>query len=286
MKFFRILLFFIHSVLFTASPVYAQDWREKMKLLIYSPRYFGPNAFPMPEMRNGDVGRRIEAEVRGEYHYYKGDQTKDIYARILVPFVKGRAGVEVSLVLWEKYKTTTEVRDERFATETEWPKGCTGDIIFTSFFQVLRSEKWADIVVSGTIRTASGNRLVDARYTDAAAYWFDLNIARNLWKSTDEQASLRMQILGGFYCWMTNDIVHRQNDAIAYGAGITGTYKSFILASDVSGIHGYENKGDRPIHWRNKLSYELKKNILTFRYTHGIKDRLYDSYSLGYTRCF
>lgn len=284
MKFFYISLFFTLTSLFT--PSYAQDWRDKMELLIYSPRYFGPNAFPMPEMRNGDVVRRIEAEVRGEYHYYKGDKTKDIYARILVPFVKGRAGVEVSLVVKEKYKMTQETSDERFAAGTEWPSGCTGDVIFTSFFQVLRSEKWADIVLSGTIRTASGNRLADARYTDAAAYWFDLNIARNLWKSVDGQASLRMQMLGGFYCWMTNDRVHRQNDAIAYGVGLTGTYKSFILASDFTGIYGYKNNGDRPLHWRNKLSYELKKNILTFRYTHGMKDRLYESYSLGYTRCF
>jgi hypothetical protein len=286
MKFFHISLFCILFLFLTASPSSAEDWRDKMELIIYSPRYFGPNAFPMPEMRNGDVGRRIEAELRGEYHYYKGDKTKDIYARVLVPFVKGRAGVEVSLIVREKYKMLPETKDERFAAETEWPTGCTGDLIFTSFFQVLRSEKWADIVLSGTIKTASGNRLADARFTDAAAYWFDLNIARNLWKSTDGLASLRMQILGGFYCWMTNDRVYRQNDAIAYGGGLTGTYKNFILASNISGIRGYKNNGDRPIHWQNKLSYELKKNILTFRYTHGMKDRLYESYSLGYTRCF
>ncbi|RHJ87615.1 hypothetical protein [Parabacteroides sp. AM08-6] len=281
-----ISLFCILFSFFTIPLLHAEDWRDKTKLLIYSPRYFGPNAFPLPEMRNGDVSKRIEAEVRGEYHYYKGDKTKDLYARVLVPFVKGRAGVEVSLVVLEKYKMTPETRDERFAVATESPIRCTGDVIFTSFFQVLRSEKWADIVLSGTIRTASGGRLCDARYTDAAAYWFDLNIARNLWKSTDGKASLRMQVLGGFYCWMTNDLVHRQNDAMAYGGGLTGTYKGFTLSSDISGIRGYKNNGDRPIHWRNKLSYELKKNILSFRYTHGMKDRLYESYSLGYTRCF
>lgn len=286
MKSIYILLIFALSATLFSPVSHAEDWRDKTKFLIYSPRYFGPNAFPLPELRNGDVSRRFEVEVRGEYHHYSGDKTKDLFARVLIPFVKGRAGVEVSLVAWEKYKMTPETRDERFAVETESPIRCTGDVIFSAFFQVLRSEKWVDMVVSGTIKTASGGRLCDARFTDAASYWFDLNIARTLWKSADEKASVRMQLLGGFYCWMTNDPYHRQNDAMAYGVGLTGKYKGFTLATDVSGIQGYENNGDRPVHWRNHLNYEIKKNIVSFRYTHGIKDRLYDTYSLGYTRCF
>ena len=51
-------------------------------------------------------------------------------------------------------------------------------------------------------------------------------------------------------------------------------------------FYGYENNGDRPIHWRNNLRYEIKKNIISFRYTHGMKDNLYETYSLGYIRCF
>lgn len=286
MKYLHTLLIAVIAFSLFSPVLHAEDWRDKTELLIYSPRYFGPNAFPMPEMRDGQVGRRIEAEVRGEYHYYRGDKTQDLFARILIPFVKGRAGAEVSLVVFEKYKMTPETRDERSAVATESPINCTGDLIFSSFFQVLRSEKWADIVLSGTIRTASGGRLCDARYTDAAAYWFDLNIGRNLWKSADGLASIRMQMLGGFYCWMTNSLVHRQNDAIAYGVGVTGRYRGFTLATNLTGVYGYKDNGDRPIHWRNNLTYEIKKNIVSLRYTHGMKDRLYETYSLGYIRCF
>lgn len=92
--------------------------------------------------------------------------------------------------------------------------------------------------------------------------------------------------MAGFYCWMTNDLVHRQNDAISYGAGFTGTYRNFMLRTDLSGFYGYENNGDRPIILRNNLTYEIKKNIVSLRYDHGMKDRLYDSYSLAYIRCF
>lgn len=282
---FRSLLLALISSLFIPS-VQADDWRDKSELLIYSPRYFGPNAFPIPELRTGEVGSRIEAEVRGEYHYYRGDQTKDIFARILIPFVKGRAGIEASWVIIEDYKLTPETRDERFAVETESPIKYNGDIIISSFFQVLKSEKWADLMISANIKTASGGRLCDARFTDAASYWFDLTAGRKVLQNTEGNASLRIQAMAGFYCWMTNDRVHRQNDAISYGAGFTGIYRNFTLRTDLSGFYGYENNGDRPILLRNNLTYEIKKNIISLRYDHGMKDRLYETYSLGYIRCF
>lgn len=282
---FRSLLLALISSLFIPS-VQADDWRDKSELLIYSPRYFGPNAFPIPELRTGEVGSRIEAEVRGEYHYYRGDQTKDIFARILIPFVKGRAGIEASWVIIEDYKLTPETRDERFAVETESPIKYNGDIIISSFFQVLKSEKWADLMISANIKTASGGRLCDARFTDAASYWFDLTAGRTVLQNAEGNASLRVQAMAGFYCWMTNDRVHRQNDAISYGAGFTGIYRNFTLRTDLSGFYGYENNGDRPILLRNNLTYEIKKNIISLRYDHGMKDRLYETYSLGYIRCF
>lgn len=61
-------------------------------------------------------------------------------------------------------------------------------------------------------------------------------MGRNLWKSADGKASIRMQALAGFYCWMTNDMVHRQNDAISYGVGFTGKYRGFTLATNLAGF--------------------------------------------------
>lgn len=269
-----------------SAHVHAEDWRDKTELLIYSPRYFGPNAFPIPELRSGRVSNRIEAEVRGEYHSYSGDKTKDLFARVLIPFVRGRAGIEVSFLIIEKYKMTPETRDERFAVETESPIPYNGDVVVSSFFQVLKSEKWADLMVSANLKTASGGRLCDARFTDAASYWFDLTAGRTLFKDQTGTVSLRVQAMAGFYCWMTNDMVHRQNDAISFGVGLTGVYRGFTLSSNLSGFYGYENNGDRPLLLRNNLSYELKKNILSFRYNHGMQDSLYDTFSLGYIRCF
>lgn len=264
----------------------AGNWWDKMEFLKYTPRYFGPNAFPMPELIAADLPRQWEVEVRGEYHTMPGDRTKDLFARLYIPMVKGRAGLTVSGVVQEWYKTSAEVRDERSAVETSSPIPCFGDIIVNCYYQVLRNSRWLDAVISANIKTASGGRLCDARFTDAASYWFDCNLARNVWEDPSCNASLRLQMLAGFYCWMTNSMTHRQNDAFCYGAGIRGTYRDFLLDCDVAGFNGYRGEGDKPIQLRLKLEYELKKNVISFRFKHGIRDILYDSYSLAYIRRF
>ena len=124
----------------------------KVEYLTYSPRYFGPNAFPIPELVGGSLSSRWEVELRGEYHKTRGDQTKDIFTRLYIPVVKGRVGVNVSWVFQEWYEMSPEVRDERYAVELKSPIVCRGDVIFNFYFQALRSEKWMDIVVSAKPR--------------------------------------------------------------------------------------------------------------------------------------
>ncbi|MDR1200689.1 MAG: hypothetical protein LBL58_03530 [Tannerellaceae bacterium] len=294
MKLIHYLLISI-SILFISLPnvqaegEYTGDgWRDKGMLLIYSPRYFGPSAFPIPELRTALAPSRFEVELQGRYHYYTGDKTKDLFARLMIPVVKERVGVEVTAIIKEDYKLTSETRDERNAVETELPphESYQGDIIISTLFQVLRSEKWMDIMASLNFKTASGGRLCDARFTDAVTYWMDITIGKDLLKNESGTATLRMQAMAGFYCWMTNDIIHRQNDATSFGVGFTSTYCHFTLSSDLSGFYGYKNNGDRPLILRNNLTYEFKKNIISLRYNHGMKDYLYDNYSIGYIRCF
>ena len=284
-------LLFLAIHLYSTNSLWAQenadwDWREQMKLLIYKPRYFGPNAFRIQELHSGRISARWEIEVRGEYHYYAGDPTKDLFARLYVPIANGKAGVEIRGVVAETYLTDDATKQARHAAESQPPNTCTGDIILSSYYQVLTSDKWLDLAVSGSLKTASGNRLCDARYTDAASYWFEMTAGRNLLQTADKSIAFRLQGMIGFYCWMTNDLVHRQNDAILYGYGGSLNIKNLSLAANWSGIHGYQKNGDRPVVFRSKLNLEVKKNILSLRYNHGIRDFLYDTYSVAYIRCF
>ena len=284
-----LLFFTIHF--YAAGSLSAQeyadmDWRDRMKLLVYTPRYFGPNAFRIQELNSGRLSTRWELEVRGEYHYYTGDKTKNLFGRLYIPVANGKAGIEISGVVYETYLTDEKTKQERNAVANSPPITCTGDLIITSYYQLLQSDKICDISVSGTLKTASGNRLCDARYTDAASYWFEMTAGRNLLQTADESVALRAQGMLGFYCWMTNDLVHRQNDALLYGYGGSLKWKNLTMAANWSGFHGYMKKGDRPVLFRSKMEFEMKKNILSLRYNHGIRDFLYDTYSVAIIRCF
>lgn len=286
MSIFRKILSVIILFVSVVSSVQADDWWEKRQFLTYSPRYFGPNAFPYPELMGGKLPSRWEVELRGEYHTMKGDQTEDIFARVYIPIAKGKAAINASWTIAEWYKTSEAVRDERHAVDVKSPIGCHGDILLNFYYQVWSSEKWLDIIASANLKTASGNRLCDARYTDAVSYWFDVNFGRNLWESYNKQFNVRLEGLLGFYCWMTNLEMNRQNDAFLYGTALSAKCRNFTAKLDYVGFKGYLKNGDRPMLLRARLAYEVKKNIISFRYRHGLQDFQYDTFSLGYIRCF
>lgn len=275
------------ALAFWAAGAGAQDeWRDNLPYLIYTPRYFGPNAFPLPELREGRLRGRAEAEVRGEYQACKGDRTKDVYARVYLPVAGGKAAVEAYMVMYEYYNMTAEVVAERHAWAQSWPSGAHGDVVVSALYQVVESAEWADVTAEAALKTASGNRLVDARYTDAAAYWFDLSAGRTVYSSPGGGSWLRLMAMAGFYCWMTNDLVHRQNDALAWGAGLSGRAGAVGFEASLRGFYGYENTGDRPVQLGLRMDYSRGLNALSLRYRRGLKDALYDSFSAAYIRYF
>jgi hypothetical protein len=285
-RLFALAGLFTFSLTVVSLPAQENGWQSP--LLVYSPRYFGPSAFPIPQLRFGQVGNQYELEARGQYHYYTGDRTTDLFTRALLPFVKGRAGLEVSFLVVEKYKTTDATRKERHAIENECPPnaGYCGDVVVSAFFSLLRNPRFCDALFNFGLKTASGGRLCDARFTDAASYWFDLDLGRDLLRSADGSRALRLGALAGFYCWMTNSGVDRQNDAFLFGGGLSGRLGRFSLRSDLAGFSGYRDDGDHPLVWRNNFRFEFRKNVLSLCYDHGMKDNLYDTYSIGYIRRF
>ena len=101
-KYLSRILLITFAFVFSVADGHADGWRDKTELLIYSPRYFGPNAFPIPEMRDGRVSERYEVEVRGEYHHYTGDKTWDIVGRALLPVFQRACGNRSELVFQGK----------------------------------------------------------------------------------------------------------------------------------------------------------------------------------------
>ncbi len=265
---------------------FAQDWRDQMQKLIYTPKYFGANAFPIPEVRSGIVGDKYELEVRYDYHKADGDETQNIFGRLFVPFGKGVAALDVRWIPVEYYKTSEAIRIERNASRTDPSSEVHGDIMVIAMFQLLKSKKWLDAELSAGLKTGSGNMLVDARYTDAANYWFDIHAGRNLFSNEKERLNLRLAVMGGFYCYMTNSLIHRQNDAWMLGGGLKAQVKNMFLDADIRGFEGYWNQGDQPMLFHTKLKYAYKNHAIYFRYQEGLHDYIYQTYSGGYVFSF
>ncbi len=280
----RLLFCFI---LISSLTCFAQDWRDDMEKLVYTPRYFGANAFPIPEVRSGRISDKYEIEVRYDYHKAKGDKTQNIFGRFFAPFGKGVAALDVRWIPFEYYKTSEAVRKERNAVNLS-PQGdeAHGDVVVIAMFQLLKSKKWLDAEASLGLKTASGNMLVDARHTDAASYWVDIHLGKDLFSNEKQKLNLRLALMGGFYCYMTNNLVHRQNDAWMLGGGFKFQVENIFLDVDVRGFDGYWNQGDQPMLFYTKLKYAYKNHAVYFRYQDGLHDYIYQTYSGGYAFSF
>ena len=112
------LLFVCFLFMISLSCFSQEDWREEMGNLTYSPKYFGANAFPIPEVRSGIIKGKYEIEARYDYHHAKGDKTYNAFGRFFLPFGKGVAALDVSWIPAEYYKTSEEVKKERKASNT------------------------------------------------------------------------------------------------------------------------------------------------------------------------
>jgi hypothetical protein len=262
---------------------FSQDWRDQMDSLIYTPRYFGPNAFPIPEINSGKISDEYQLEMRFDFHKATGDNTKDLYVKAYLPFGQ-KAALEASWVIREFYHTSEAIKTERHASSTQPVNGaaCIGDVVINAYYQLLESEKWFDLLFSLGLKTASGNMPVDARYTDAANYWFDVNLGKNLFQTEKQDVYLRLVGKLGFYCYMTNNRVHRQNDALLGGGGLKFRLKNLYVDADIRGFSGYWDKGDSPLLFRTELKYCIKNHAFFINYSEGLHDCIFSTYSVGY----
>ncbi|MDR1718569.1 MAG: hypothetical protein LBR67_00400 [Dysgonamonadaceae bacterium] len=270
-----------------SSNCFSQEWREEMANLIYTPAYFGPNAFPIPEVLSGKIISEYQVEARYDYHYNPGDKTQDLYFRSLLPFGK-KSALEISGIFREYYYTSEEVRNARHALHTNLGKGdaCYGDAIVTAMFQLVESDRWMDILLISGLKTASGNRLHDARHTDAASYWFSVNPGRDLFRSADRRYSLRLAGMVGFYCYMTNLDHNRQNDAFLLGGALQSRIGNVYFEAGLRGFQGYWDEGDHPLLFATKIKYRDNNHAVYIRYQEGLDDYEYKTVSVGYIFCF
>lgn len=224
-------------------------WNRYMTL---SAGYLGPNALPVPEVRDGRVDTLFRFDLLAGGHFSPGDRTVDGYVRLAAPFSDGKVSFEIAAVPIEYYVTDTATRDERASRERDGRGLAAGDIHLTTLIQLIRDHpSIPDILLETSFRIPSGKTLLGARYTDAPGYHMDLSFGRLL--SPQCRFKVRAYALAGYYAYQTFDPQHLQDDCFLYGIGVRIATPGWAWSNQLTGYSGYMDNGDRPRLYRSEL---------------------------------
>lgn len=211
-----------------------------------APAYFGPNAFPVPEMLDDAISSKLEASVAGAYHWGDyGDQAVDAMFRLRIPLFTPRA----NFVLWvpvEHFSLTQEWKEHARIPEHPTNKGTKLGAAFlsTDILILKESRRRPAIAVRAAMKTASEGDWTTARYYDCPGYFFDGAFGKGISFSGTRLSQLRLGASAGFLCWQTNN--GRQNDATMYAVELKAKFHHVELLQNFRGYSGWEGDGDRP----------------------------------------
>lgn len=161
-----------------------------------APGYFGPYAFPVPDMLDGTTSEELKLELGGEYCLgHRGDHTGGVTAKVTIPLFTDR----VNLTVWmppvmEFYRTSAEWRTHNRLPETVSDRFSSknssevtsrgygwGDVYVSTDIRVLKEGGWwPDITVRAAVKTASGDNYSKARFYDSPGYFFDASFAKSI----------------------------------------------------------------------------------------------------------
>jgi hypothetical protein len=251
-------------------------WIQYMTM---SSAFMGPNALPVPDVTSGNLDTTLQIELSGDYHFSRGDKTRNFYTRGYLPLYENRFAVSVDVVPYEWFKTDTVTRDVRAARGRNGKGGAGGDIYFSCLFQLLRNkEHWPDLAFRSAYRLASGTNLRNARFTDGPGYYFDLSAGKNF---SFRSKQIRLYAMGGFYAYQTFDLEHLQNDCLLYGCGMDVTFKKWKIIQSLAGYSGYLQIGDKPLVYRTGIQWLRANFDWKISYQWGIQDYDFQRIRLG-----
>ena len=254
-------------------------WNQYMTI---SSAFLGPNALPVPEIKNGLVDSSASVNISFDHFENKGDKTQDVFLKGTLPLFNNKISIDLAAVPLEWYEMDTVTRDLR-AVRTRSGKGSAGgDIYLSTCVQIVKNKtKLPDILLRITLRTASGTHLRDARFTDAPGYNVDLSFGKSIY-TTKSVREIRFFADAGLYTYQTYDLQNLQNDCLLYGVGLTLNSKKLSWTNSLGGYSGYLNNGDKPMIFRSELRLVNKMNDWSVGYEYGMHDYSYQKFRVTY----
>ena len=192
--------------------------RQRALSLVYAPRYLVQFGFPDARTER-QCRTTVWSGAAGEYHYYR-------VTRRVTSWFAFCCLLPRTAQVWDYPDHQRTLQERTGYTRRASCRGCQspnsygGDVVFSSIINFKSKMVWCD----GQRQSQDGQRrrLLRCALHRCGILLIDGNRGlRNLWTSRDEQSFVRLKVLGGFYCWMTNKADHRQNDAICFSAGLT-----------------------------------------------------------------
>lgn len=254
--------------------------------LRYAPLYFGPNAFPVPEMNPHCLPKTHKVSAKVDQYFGYGDLTTDLNLRLDFALLPEFLVFSLWLVPIEYYKTSLEVRDFRRSREVD-PRGtATGDLYVQTGIQLLKNKKHLpDIVFNATFKTASGGKQEGCRYYDTPGYYFDITFGKSWqWGGKDDPFDFHLSALGGFLCWQS--MQNYQDDAAMYGLKVGADYRKWLFQFDWSGYAGWAIHGNSPSIFRFKFGRQRKQHGFFVGGLHGWRDYPFHQVNLTYEYSF
>ena len=280
-------------IFWTCLSVQAQTSLDISSLAVPSkiaPEYFGPNAFPVPEMSDGRTYAHWKAEIYADHffstrHDWHEDYTTDIFARLTVPLFSPRANLVIWGPLYEFFHSGSAVNAyRRLAFKEDVDYHTPGDLYVSVDFQpLIQGKHGVDMTVRSVLKTASGDRYEYARYYDSPGYFFDASFGRGFLLA-DGDLALRVALSGGFLCWQTDN--GRQNDAVMYGALAALTAGPFSFRTQYGGYVGWEQDGDAPMTLRADAGWSFGDLSINAGYQVGFVDWPFQQVRFGLSYSF
>ncbi|MBO5816647.1 MAG: hypothetical protein J6R26_01685 [Paludibacteraceae bacterium] len=264
--------------LFAEVPIERPNLRESTGI---APLYFGPNAFPVPDILDGRVQNHLRVEVAGDgYFGFQGDKTADVFARVFVPLFSDRVNLTIWMPIMEWYQMTQErMAICRISDSLSMRGSGAGDAYFSTDIQLVRDKKWVpDIALRAACKSASGGQFEMARHYDCPGYFIDLSLGKSWFLNSNgnsmiaDKGGVELRVAGsaGFLCWQTDN--GRQNDAMLYGLQLLLNSRYVSFRTTWSGYVGWENDGDQPMIIKGRLSGRALNFEPYVEYQYGIND--------------
>ena len=255
-------------------------WR---RYIILSPAYLGPNALPVPDIKDGALTPGAHFEFSLERHFSNGDKTENLYTKLFIPLFSDRVGLNSWIVPLEHYKMDTLTRDIRRARDFDGEGFSGGDFYIGTYIQLVKGHKHIpDILITLNMKTASGTQLAAARFTDSPGYFLDMSVGKEIPVNRAVLKSLRPYVMIGFYSWQVTDKDIQQDDALLYGAGLNMLFSKMELINSWGGYRGFLNNGDRPMVYRVILQTKRQEKVnYKLMFQRGLNDFSYTTLSIG-----